>query len=171
MADVNSSIFNTKAAEKLRSPDDLDKYVRVTNPSVWVIIAACAALLAGLLAWGVFGAVTTNVSATATRLEDGSVVCFMTADKVAEVSVGDYANVGGKSMSVSSISSLPLSRDEAKGVLANDYLVSTLLEGDWAYAVYFTSDEDIDFAVGYPVSAVITTERVAPIALILGGKV
>ena len=27
MADLGSSIFNRKAAEKLRSPDDLDKYI------------------------------------------------------------------------------------------------------------------------------------------------
>ena len=64
MADAKTSIFNKRATEKLRSPDDLDKYVRVTSPSVWVILAACIILIVGLLAWGLFGAVTTNVQAT-----------------------------------------------------------------------------------------------------------
>ena len=32
MAEQTRTIFNQRAAEKLRSPDDLDKYVRVTNP-------------------------------------------------------------------------------------------------------------------------------------------
>ena len=61
MANASSSIFNKKASEKLRNPDDLDKYLRVTNPSVWIVIAACVVLLLGLLAWGVFGTVSTSV--------------------------------------------------------------------------------------------------------------
>ena len=90
MADTESSIFNKKASEKLRSPDDLDKYVRVTNPSVWVALAACVALLVGILTWGVFGAVTTSVNTTGTCVK-GSVVCFLTAEDAAKVSVGDRA--------------------------------------------------------------------------------
>lgn len=63
MAQASPSIFNKRATERLRSPDDLEKYVQVTNPSVWVVLGACIALLAGLLAWGIFGTVSTNVSA------------------------------------------------------------------------------------------------------------
>ena len=82
MADVNSTIFNKRAAEKLRSPDDLDKFVRVTNPSVWVVLAACVALLAGLLAWGVFGAVTSSVSTTGVAI-NGKAMCFLDAEDAA----------------------------------------------------------------------------------------
>ena len=39
MADEQNSIFTKKASDKLRSPDDLNEYVRVTNPSVWVVLA------------------------------------------------------------------------------------------------------------------------------------
>ena len=55
MADDKSSIFTEKAQDKLRSPDDLDEYVRVTNPSIWVVLAACAVLLVSLFAWGLLG--------------------------------------------------------------------------------------------------------------------
>lgn len=44
MADEQSNIFTKKASDRLRSPDDLDEYVRVTNPSVWIVLAACAML-------------------------------------------------------------------------------------------------------------------------------
>ena len=90
MPEASRSIFNERASDKLRSPDDLDKYVQVTNPSVWVILVACIALLAGLLAWGVFGSVTTNVSATGV-IANGQATCFLSADNVAKVSVGDSA--------------------------------------------------------------------------------
>ena len=51
MANDRNNRFREKASKKLRSPDDLDEYVRVTNPSVWVVLAACATLMIGLFAW------------------------------------------------------------------------------------------------------------------------
>ena len=169
MADVGASIFNKKATEKLRSPDDLDKYVRVTNPSVWVILIACVVLLAGLLMWGIFGTVSTNVSATGVYMH-GEVVCFLDGEKASKVHLGDVANVSGEKMSVSSISSVPLSREEAKAHLDSDYLVSSLVAGDWAYYVQFEGDGSYDFRESTPLSITITTERVAPLSLVLGAN-
>lgn len=167
MADETSSIFNRRAAEKLRSPDDLDKYVRVTNPGAWAVVAAMAALLAGLLAWGVFGAVSTSVSATGACV-GGRVVCMLAAEDAAKVEPGDAANVGGAQLSVASVAAVPLSRDEAHGELGGDYLVSALMEGDWAYLVTFEGEGADALAQGVPLTVSITTERVAPLSLILG---
>lgn len=166
MADARSSIFNKKAAEKLRSPDDLDRYVRVTNPSVWIVLLACAALLAGILAWGIFGAVTTSVTTTGTCV-NGRAMCFLSADDVATVHVGDAALVDGRQMTVSEISSVPLSAYEAYEVLDSDYLVSTLVQQEWVYQVVFEGDIS-GIEEGVPLSVSIITERVAPISLILG---
>ena len=167
MADAPRSIFNKAATERLRSADDLDKYIRVTNPSVWVVLAACIALLLGLLAWGVFGAVSTSVSTTGASV-DGQVVCYLSADDVAKVHVGDLANVAGEQMEVSSIASIPASRDEAKVALGKDYLVDVLVSGSWAYPVTFEAADDVELDEGVPLPVSITTERVAPISLILG---
>ena len=168
MADTASSIFNKRATEKLRSPDDLDKYVRVTNPSIWVILAACAALLAGLLAWGVLGSVTTSVTATGVVVNDRA-MCFLSAEDVAKVSEGDAAYVGGEHMTVAKVASIPLSREEAAGILPSDYLVSTLVNGDWAYQVTFDGDTS-ELVDGVPQTVSITVERIAPIRLILGNN-
>ena len=168
MADVQSSIFNKKATEKLRSPDDLDKYVRVTNPSVWAVLAACIALLVGLLAWGVFGSVATSVTATGTVVDDKA-ICFLTAENTAKVHVGDAAYVGEEQMTVASISKTPYSRSESNAVLSDDYLVSTLMPSDWAYMVTFEGDIS-ELTVGVPLTVSITTQQVAPISLVLGGN-
>ena len=159
------SIFNKKATDKLRSPDDLDKFVRVTNPSVWVVLAACIALIAGLLAWGVFGAVTTSVTATGTVV-DGTAMCFLSAEDTAQVSVGDIANVGGEKMTVADVSAVPLSPDESSKILKSDYLVSALAKGDWSYCVKFEGDAS-ELTEGVPLAVNITTERISPISLIL----
>ena len=165
MADAASSIFNKKATEKLRSPDDLDKYVRVTNPSVWVVLVACIALIAGLLAWGIFGSVTTSVSATGTVIS-GEAKCFLMADDASRVAVGDDANFGGENMKVSGVTRVPISAGESKDILKSDYLVSALVKGDWVYVVSFEGDlSNLDQEIPLPVH--ITTERMAPISLIL----
>ena len=168
MPEAQPSIFNKKATEKLRSPDDLDKYVRVTNPSVWVILAACIALLAGLLAWGALGSVTTSVSTTGTVI-DKQAICFLSADDVEKVNEGDAAVVGGAKMTVDKVSSVPVSRDEARKILGSDFLVSTLVDSDWAYEVTFAGDTS-ELTSNVPLQVTITVERIAPISLILGGN-
>ena len=169
MADATSSIFNKKATEKLRSPDDLDKYVRVTNPSIWVVLAACVALLLGLLAWGVLGTAATNVSATATCVDD-TVVCFLTTEDVAKVHEDDAAFVDGKHMTVDSISKIPLSRNEVANLLQSDYLVSVVVASDWTYQVTFKGEDASAFAQKVPLQTSITVGRIAPISLVLGGN-
>ncbi|MBP3883525.1 MAG: hypothetical protein J6D54_01120 [Olsenella sp.] len=167
MADISKSIFNSHAAEKLRSPDDLDKYVRVTRSSAWAVISALVLLLAGLLAWGVFGAVSTSVTATGVRV-GSEVMCFIPPEGIAKVDPGDAASVGNAQMRGAAVSAVPLSRAEAREKLGNDYLVSALVKGDWAYLVTFERSDGSDLAQGVPLKVDIIIERVAPIKLLLG---
>ena len=59
-------LYRKKSMEKISSPEELNDYIRVTTPSVWIVLAAIIVLLVGLLAWSVFGMVDV-------RDEDGSV--------------------------------------------------------------------------------------------------
>ncbi len=67
MADKESknSIFRDKSMDRISSPESLNDYIRVTSPSVWIVLLAILVLLAGILAWGIFGKVTE-------KHEDGS---------------------------------------------------------------------------------------------------
>lgn len=165
MSDENSSIFSKKAQDKLRSPDDLDEYVRVTNPNVWVVLAACACLMIGMFAWGVFGTVTTSVGTVGTCVE-GHTVCFLPSEDASKVHVGDVANVAGTLMEVADISPVPVSPAEAREIVGGDYLASTLVSGDWTYVVSFKTDGDVGFQEEIPLPVNITTERIAPISLV-----
>ena len=170
MADDRSSMFTQKASEKLRSPDDLDEYVRVTNPSVWVVLAACAVLLIGLFAWGFLGTAATSAGATGAYVK-GEAVCFLPADEASKVHVGDDANVGGELMQVESISTVPVSRAEAREIVGNDYLANTLVGADWTYVVRFAGDGEPGLTEGIPIGISITTDNIAPITLIFGNAV
>ncbi len=55
-----SEIFRKKSLERVSSPEELNDYIKVTTPSVWMVLAAIIILLAGLVVWSVFGSVTLN---------------------------------------------------------------------------------------------------------------
>lgn len=57
MADKESknSIFREKSMDRVSSPESLNDYIRVTSPSVWVVLLAIVLLLAGMLTWSIFG--------------------------------------------------------------------------------------------------------------------
>ncbi len=54
------TIFRKKSLERVSSPEQLNDYIRVTAPSVWVILAATLLLIAGTLVWAVFGKIQVN---------------------------------------------------------------------------------------------------------------
>lgn len=168
MAEPIPQIFNKRATERLRNPEDLDKYLRVTNPSVWVVLLACIALLAGLLIWAIFGTIEPNVKAYGARV-NGQTICIVTPESIGKLNEGDQAMVNGVPMTVDDVSATPISRDEARTLLGNDYLVATLMSGDWAYVVSLTGDVST-LPEGAPLETTITVERIAPITLVLGGK-
>ena len=51
------SVFRQKNIDRVSSPEQLNDYIRVTTPSVWLVLAALVLLLIGMLAWSVLGTV------------------------------------------------------------------------------------------------------------------
>lgn len=164
---AENTIFNKKAVDTLRNPEDLDKYVRVTSTSVWLILLACIALLAGLLAWACLGTVTSGISTTGMKVNE-DVICFVDPTTLDRFEVGSLATVNEAEMTVSSIDSLPLSRDEAQDILGSDYLVSILMTGDWGYRVVLSGENE--FTEFTPLNVYITSEQIPPISLVFGNN-
>ncbi|MDO5574706.1 MAG: hypothetical protein Q4G60_12095 [bacterium] len=52
---MKESLFRKKNIEKVFSPDQLNDYIKVSNPSTWVILAAVIIFLAAVLIWAVYG--------------------------------------------------------------------------------------------------------------------
>ena len=54
-AGEKTKLFREKNLERLESPEQLNDYLRVTSPGVWMILSAVVLLLIGVFIWGVFG--------------------------------------------------------------------------------------------------------------------
>ena len=59
------TIFRKEALERISSPEQLTGYLKVTKPSVWVILATVILLLTGLFAWSTVGVLETTTEAKA----------------------------------------------------------------------------------------------------------
>ncbi len=78
---MSETIYREKSLEKIKSPENLQEYLRVANPAVWMLLAAIILLLVGACIWGFYGRAETVVSAEATA-ENGIVTCFVADESV-----------------------------------------------------------------------------------------
>ena len=51
MEEQKRSIFRSETLKRISSPEQLTDYLRVTNPGIWVVLAAVLALLVGFFVW------------------------------------------------------------------------------------------------------------------------
>ncbi len=76
---MNEQIFRKKSLERIESPESLNDYVKVTRPSVWLLLAAIIVLFVGAFLWATFGHIDTTVPSTATIT--GGVMNLTVTDK------------------------------------------------------------------------------------------
>ena len=57
---TEKSIFRDKSIERVTSPEQLNDYIKVTTPSVWLILGAVGILIVGAVIWAVCGTIEVN---------------------------------------------------------------------------------------------------------------
>ena len=81
-------------ARRISSPEQLDDYLKVTSPKVWVLLVAVVLLLAGLLLWGSFTTIESYATGTARAVGGELTVTFDDAEKASRVQPGMQIEVG-----------------------------------------------------------------------------
>lgn len=65
MAENKNNLFRKKALDRISSPEQLNDYLRVTNPGIWAVLIAVILFLAGVFVWACTGTLETKTPATA----------------------------------------------------------------------------------------------------------
>ena len=52
---MKNSIFRKKSMDRVSSPEQLNDYIRVTSPGVWLFLIALILLLTRFIIWAAFG--------------------------------------------------------------------------------------------------------------------
>ena len=156
---MNEKLFRKKSVDKVSSPEQLNEYIRVANPSVWMVLAAIVILLVGVVVWGFIGHLDTTLE-TAVICENGDAVIYIKEADAEKIAVGMPVRVGNQEYAVSEIPAEPIRVDNK----ISEYAIhaSGLTEGEWVYAVKITGD----FADGVQ-KAELVIESISPISFIL----
>ena len=80
-ANEQPAVFRKKTLDRISSPEDLTDYLKVTNPGVWVVLAAVIVLLCGIFVWSCVGTLETKEKASVI-VEDHSAIVVLTDSKV-----------------------------------------------------------------------------------------
>lgn len=158
------SLFREKSIRKNASPEKLDDYIHVTNPSIWLLLGAVAVLVASLLVWGVAGSIPTVLTKPFTA-SGGKLVSFFTPDEASLLKTGMPVDVGGTPGTVSEIGATPLSYAEAAEQLPGDYAAHHLGLSEWNVPV--TVSCTVTAGRGTFVDVRIVTESVRPIDFLI----
>lgn len=129
---MNDKIFRKKSVDRMSSPEQLNDYIKVTNPGVWMALAAIVILLVGVCVWGVFGTLETKLSVAAVS-QDGQTVLYVKEDNVASVQENMSVYIGDETYKVTSVSAQPVAVTEEISEYARH--TGELSIGEWVYVV------------------------------------
>lgn len=154
-----SNLFRKKSLDRISSPEQLNDYIRVSTPSVWMLLIAIVILLAGVCAWGVLGRMETTLPVAAVA-QGGAVTAYVREADVQQVEQGAAVSVAGTAGKVQAIAAEPVKVDAS----FTEYMrhVGRLQEGEWVYPV--TLDADCPEGVH---AGQIVIDSVAPMSFVL----
>ena len=132
-----SNLFREKSLERISSPERLNDYIRVSTPSVWMLLGAIVALLTGVCVWGVFGHMDTVLSVVAVS-EKGVVTAYVRQADIEKLPAEADVSVDGTEGRTLRIGDQPVPVDAA----FTEYMrhVGGLREGEWVYPVTLAVD-------------------------------
>lgn len=157
---MSGTIFREKSLEKISSPEQMNDYIRVSSPSVWMVLVAVIVLLAGVCVWGVFGHLDTAVQ-TGGVCTNGRLTVFVGEEEHDKIRENAVISVDGVEYAVAESTNAPVRVDDQ----IDPYIVhlAGFTEGDWVYRLCADAPGLADGV--YTVSVV--TERVRPLDFVL----
>jgi len=124
-------IFRQKSLNKISSPDNLDKYIRSTTPSLWLLLGSVILILVGILAWAVFGTIE-STSVVGCSVENGVLTAYVCEADGEKIKVDSYIEVNGGKYIITAVNG-PLLADES----SSSFLMQAagIQYGQWYFAL------------------------------------
>ena len=96
---MQKQLFRQKSLDRISSPEQLQDYMHVTNPAVWMVLAAVIALLVGLITCSALGTLETTLDVRA-EAENGTITVEVTGDPHSQVKPGMALRVDGQETAI-----------------------------------------------------------------------
>ena len=146
---MKDSVFRKKSLDRISSPEQLNDYIKVSNPSVWVVLIALIIMIGAFVVWSFSGNITSKVNGTGVfesiegSNSPSSVVCYINANYMNKLERGMqvrlYNNDANESTyvlgKVEFVSPNPVTQSDIIDKYDNQYIADSILSDDSQYAV------------------------------------
>ena len=86
--------MESQSDRRISTPEQLNDYLKVTTPRIWLLLIAIVLLVAGLLLWSGFTTIESYATGTARAVGGELTVRFDDANKASKVQAGMEMEVG-----------------------------------------------------------------------------
>ena len=100
---MDQKLFRQKSVDRISSPEQLNDYLRVTSPAVWIILLAVMLLLAGLLIWSSTAVIESYVEGAAEVKDSMMTIRFTDQNFAKKVEKGMTVTAGDHETTVASV--------------------------------------------------------------------
>ena len=123
--DQQNSLFREKSLKSVASPEELDDYIKVTNPGIWLLLSVIVIFLLGVIVWGVFGKLESDVDVFG-RMEEGRLVVYASGADMLKLQKGMKVEANRMEGSVTDITGYTLTAEEVfpTSVKAQEYHIN-----------------------------------------------
>lgn len=90
---MSEQIFRKKSLERISSPEQLDDYLKVSTPSLWLVLVAVVSILVGILVWASVSNLETTISAVG-EINNQKVEIVLTGSDVDRIDAGMEVRIG-----------------------------------------------------------------------------
>ena len=159
---ANETVFRDKSIERLSSPDQLNDYVKLSDPGIWFILAAIVVILTGACIFGMIGHIDSVVPGVGI-VKDKSMVCLVKKEYGSRFAKGMKAKIDDKEYRVTLRSDKPVTVWDSTDSYA--LYVGNMQPGEWVYEI----DVDGEFTDGnYEVELIV--DEVSPLSFLFGSN-
>lgn len=127
----SGSVFRSSSLERISSPEQLNDYIRVASPRLWVVLLGLTAFLVGALIWSRFGSIGSTVYGVAI-VENGDCTLYVTQEKAAYLEPGNPVTIENCATELISLSPEPFAVTESMSEYARN--VGNFSLGEWVIA-------------------------------------
>ncbi len=154
----NETVFREKSIERISSPDQLNDYVRLSNPGVWFVLGAIMIILLGACIFGIFGHIDSSVPAVGIS-SDGKMVCLVKKEYGDRFTKDMKVKIDDAEYDVSLRDPKPVTVWDTTDSYA--LFIGDMQPGEWVYEI----DVDGSFSDG-SYEARLITEKISPLSFI-----
>lgn len=154
---MNNNIFRKKSLERISSPEQLNDYIKVSNPGIWLIITALVIIAISFSIWSVSGNITTEISANGVfqgKSADSidSVICYVDPNCSQKISEGMPVRIYDKSKSqntyvngkVERIAQTAVKQEDILQSYSSEYIADSIMDTEYGVGVLIRINKTLD---------------------------